>query len=127
MTWAAKYIGIPWVAGESDCWAFARRVWLEVFGWHVPPVNVDAMSRLASTRAMLAPDMYVGWQPATGPAEGAAVVMSKGRHASHVGVWTYADGGGVVHSVQGVGVVFTPLPAMAAMGLKVLAYYWRAG
>lgn len=125
-SWATRYIGQPWEPGHNDCWAFARRVWHEQFGWVVPPVYVDALNRLASARAMQAQGMYVGWETASGPTEGSAVVMSKGRHASHVGVWTQADGGGVVHSVQGMGVVFTPLPALAAMGLKVLAYYRRA-
>lgn len=126
MTWPAQYIGQPWEPGSNDCWAFARRVWREQFGWIVPAVDVDAHNRLASTRAMQAPSMYQGWETAPGPSEGAAVVMGKGRHPAHVGIWTTADGGGVLHSVQGVGVIFTPLPALAAMGLKVLAYYRRA-
>lgn len=126
MTWAARYIGLPWVAGESDCWCFARRVWWEVFGWVVPAVDVDAMDRLASARAMTAPRMYVGWIRVDVPGEGDAVLMGKNRRAAHVGIWTEADGGGVVHSVQGVGVVFTPPQTLSGMGLNVLGYYRRA-
>ncbi|MFZ5917046.1 MAG: hypothetical protein ACOYZ7_08950 [Chloroflexota bacterium] len=51
--------------------------------------------------------------------------MGQSSRAGHVGVWTDADGGGVVHGVRGAGVVFTRLPALAAMGYRVLGYYTR--
>lgn len=125
MSWAAPYIGIDWVAGESDCWAFARRVWREVFHLDVPAVDVDAHSRLLSTRAFASHPEYAQWRPVPVPGDGDAVLMGKNTRASHIGIWCTADGGGVVHSVQGCGVVFTKPAALASMGLRVLTYYRR--
>lgn len=124
MSWAAQYIGIPWVAGESDCWAFARRVWRERFGLEVPVIDVDAHSRLASSREFSEHEEYAHWEPIEAPADGDAVMMGKNKVISHIGVWC-GPAKGVVHSVQGVGVVFTKLPALAGMGLRVLRYYRR--
>lgn len=127
MTWANQYIGQPWIAGEHDCWAFARRVWREQYGWDVPAVDVDALSRLDSARAMQAPSMYADWQGTAAPGEGDAVLMGRSSRAAHVGVWTGEAGGGIVHNVQGIGVIFTPPERLQDMGLRVLQYYRRAG
>ena len=124
MSWASQYIGIPWVAGESDCWAFARRVWRERFGFDVPAVDVDAHSRLASSREFADHEEYVNWEPVEMPADGDAVMMGKNKWVSHIGVWC-AQAKGVVHSVEGIGVVFTKPPALQGMGLRVLGYYRR--
>jgi hypothetical protein len=125
MSWAARYIGIPWVAGESDCWAIARRIWREVFGWIVPAVDVDAHNLYATVRAFQGHREYARWRRVALPTDGAAVLMGKSARACHVGVWAEADGGGVVHSLEGIGVVFTPPASLIAAGWRVLGYYER--
>lgn len=124
--WAAHYIGEPWVAGDNDCWAFARRVWREVFGWEVPAVDVDALNRLATVRAFQRHPERAAWRRVEAPSEGGGVLMGKSARPSHVGVWTEADGGGVVHCVQGAGVVFSSPAALALSGFRVLGHYMRA-
>ena len=126
MSWAAQYIGIPWVAGESDCWHFARRVWREQFGLDVPTIDVDATSRLLSARAFGGHAETARWQSVDSPVEGDAVLMGKSRRPSHVGIWVEADGGAILHSVEGIGVICTPVSALVGMGLRVLGYYRRA-
>lgn len=126
MTWAAKYIGEPWVAGANDCWAFARRVWREEFGFDVPAVDVDAINRLSCSRAFRDHPERQSWDQIGQPEEGAAVLMGKSDRASHVGIWTQADGGGVVHCLEGVGVVFSAPAALRSTGLKVLGWYRRS-
>jgi hypothetical protein len=125
MTWAANYIGQPWISGEADCWAFARRVWREQFGWVVPAVDVDALKPLATMREFRDNPEYANWTSVDTPRDGDAVLMSKSSRAGHVGVWADADGGGILHSVQSAGVVFTPPARLSGMGLRVLAYYRR--
>ena len=124
--WPAMYIGDPWMPGEHDCWHFARRVWREVFGLVVPVVEVDAINRMAATRAFSSHPEVGAWQRLNAPEEGAGVLLGKSARPAHVGVWTMQDGGGLVHCVEGAGVVFQSPAALAASGWRVLGYYLRA-
>lgn len=45
------------------------------------------------------------------------------RHPSHVGVWVDVDGGGVLHCINGAGVVFQPIKALKAGGWGHLEFY----
>jgi len=123
--WATRYIGDPWISGEHDCWAFARRVWREVFGWDVPAVDVDALNKMETVRAFNTHPERSRWSKVDRPIDGAGVLMGKSGRASHVGVWTDADGGGVVHCVQGIGVVFNTAQSLALTGFRVLGWYVR--
>ena len=123
--WASQYIGLPWVAGSSDCWSFARSVWREHFGWDVATVDVDAASRLQSLKAFDAHPEYEHWQMVEQPQKGDACLMGKSDRPSHIGVYLAADGGGVLHSLETAGVVFTPVAALPSVGLRVLSWHRR--
>lgn len=125
MTWAAQYIGDPWVAGEHDCWAFARRVWREHFGLQVPAVDVDALNRLACSRAFATHPEQQNWYKVSAPADGDAVLMGKNDRPSHVGVWCAAGRGCIVHCMETVGVVAHTPTTLALTGFRVLGYYRR--
>lgn len=125
MHWAAEYIGDPWVAGEHDCWAFSRRVWREKFGMDVPAVDVDACNRLACVRAFDGHEEKASWYHVDTPQEGDAVLLAQSRHPSHVGVWVDADGGGVLHCVEGIGVVFQTISSLKVAGWHGLEFYRR--
>ena len=125
--WAARYIGRPWVAGVSDCWHFARTVWAEVFGLKVPAVAVDARSALAGRRA-LRDASRAGWTRIEVPLEGDAVLMSTGARPCHVGVWAAPDGTpGVLHSVEGAGVIWTPAAWIGTLGYQIMGFWRRDG
>lgn len=117
--WAVGYIGAAWTPDEHHCWAFCCRIWHEVFGWDVAEVAVDGSSPYAARRAF--GQGNEGWQPVDTPQEGDAVLMARGRHPCHVGVWA---AGGVLHSVEGAGGIHTP-PARL-QGFRVIGYYRRA-
>ena len=122
--WAERYIGTPWVAGDSDCWNLARRVWAEHFGQQVPAVAVDAASPLAGRRAIREADMSQ-WDEVPQPLEGDAVLMAKGALPCHVGIWL--DFGAVLHSIEGAGVVCTPRRRLHDIGFRIVGFYrWRA-
>jgi hypothetical protein len=132
--WADRYLGEPWVAGSHDCWLFARRVWSERFGWHVPALEVDALDRLASLRAFAEHHEYRHWAAVDAPAstlcEGDACLMGKSHRASHIGVVIQIPGAGsgcsglgVLHCLQGSGVVFTPHERLCVLGLRAIAHY----
>lgn len=122
--WAEKYIGEPWVAGENDCWAFARKVWREQFGVEVPVLDVDACNRLACSRAFATHAEKDAWRRVETPMDGDAALIGQSERPSHVGV--FAEGG-VLHCVQGAGVVFASLPALVSSGWRVLGWYRRGG
>jgi len=124
--WASGYIGGAWVAGQSDCWAFARRVWRERFRLEVPAVAVDAVDPRAGRRAFAVDPASVGWAVAAHPCEGDAVLMAKGRSPCHVGIWIAPrEGAGVLHAVEGAGVIFTPVPRLHDLGYRVAGFYRR--
>ena len=124
MHWATEYIGTPWVSGVSDCWHFARRVWREQFGIVVPVVNVDAASALAGRKAFRDQSRH-GWHEVQTPMEGDAVLMTMAQTPCHVGIWLDPEGGGVLHSVEGIGAIFTPDARLAGMGYHVCSYHRR--
>lgn len=114
--WAAGYLGRAWVPGEHDCWGFVRAVWRERWGLEVPALAVDAQRVMACARAVAAEREAPVWRPVeSGQArEGDAVLLARGGYPTHVGLWL--ELGGVLHCLQGVGVVFTPVGQLAAQG-----------
>jgi cell wall-associated NlpC family hydrolase len=123
MSWAAQYIGQPWVHGEHDCWAFFRRVQAERFGRQVPAIDVDAFDVRACVAAFTGHDERARWQEVQQPQEGDAVLMSQSRVPTHVGVWV---DGGVLHCVRGAGVVFSSLRGLKSFPYNVTGYYRAA-
>jgi len=124
--WAETYLGDAWVAGTHDCWAFARRVWRERFGLAVPAIDFAAHSALACRRALAQQPERQNWLEVMQPAEGDAVLMGKNARPAHVGVWVAANGGAVLHCLEGAGVVCNSLTALQINGWRVLGYYRRA-
>lgn len=125
--WALGYLGLPWVNGERDCFQFFRQVQLERFERALPPYIVDAGRVLDCVRAINANPERQRWDEVAAPAEGDAVLMSQSRVPTHVGVWVEANGGGVLHCVQGAGVVFSQLSHLPRLGYKVTGFYRFGG
>ena len=125
MHWATPYIGMPWVAGRSDCWNFARRVWQERFGWAVPLVDIDVSDARAARHALAAQPIGDTWAQVDRPVEGDAVLMAMGARPCHVGVWIEPESGpGVLHSVDGAGVIFNPQDRLV---YRIVGFWrWRA-
>lgn len=122
--WASAYIGSPWIAGDSDCWSFARRVWRERFGLDVASVAANSIDPRAVRRAFAAGQ--AGWQAVVNPREGDGVLMARGQWPCHVGVWIApVEGAGVLHSVEGAGVVFTPPVQLGRIGYRIIGFYRR--
>lgn len=118
--WAAPYIGQP----APDCWAFARRVWAERFGAVLPILPYDVTDHRALRRQLEGAEAH-GWVQVLAPAEGDAVLMTRGARPCHVGVWIAPDDcPGVLHWVEGQGVVYSPLSHLAGLGYAA-ASFWR--
>lgn len=121
--WAEAYIGTPWIAGESDCWNLAIRIWRERFGFMVDPVDVDPRDPRAVRRGFGQGGEVARWQEVEAPHEGDAVLMALGVHPCHVGVWV--DPGLVLHSVEAAGVICMPRTRLSGMGYRIVGIYRR--
>lgn len=112
--WTDRWIGRPWVAGESDCWSLARAVWAHEFGRALPPLPVDPRDLAAGVRALRAG--RAGWIEVDRPAEGDAVLMARGVRPCHVGVWVAPDR--VLHALERTGAVCTPAARLGELGYR---------
>lgn len=127
--WAAALIGRPYAAGaegpeEFDCWGLFRSVQRDFFGRHVPAMpEVERLDLMACARAIRDSGERANWLPVEIPREGDAVLMARASHPSHVGVWIDTDGGGVLHCVQGAGVLFSSLAALRRDGWGGVRFY----
>lgn len=121
--WAVKYIGKPWERVEHNCWTFFRIVQHEQFGRDIPDYAFDASNRRNSAQAVSANPERSNWEKVETPKEGDAVLLAHARFPSHVGVWVDADGGGVLHCVNGPGVVFQSVTILKASGWGHLEFY----
>jgi hypothetical protein len=115
----ADYIGIPWVAGAQgpdayDCMGFFRRLQGEHFGIAVPTIIAPDYDDPACLVQLFGThEERRRWPRIDKPEHGCAVII---RNPLHIGTWLQIDGGGVLHSVRGVGVIFTHDAAWATSG-----------
>lgn len=109
-SWAAGYIGLPWVAGAQgphafDCMGFFRFVQGKHFGIDVPPIIAPDYDDPAKLTSMFARhEERDHWLLTEQPTHGCAVIIHR---PLHIGVWLDVDGGGVLHCARGTGVIFT--------------------
>lgn len=108
--WATKYIGIPWEQAAQgpyayDCWGFFRMVQREHFNIVVPLVLApDYNDSTALVNLFSRHEENHHWSAIAVPQDGDAVIIHR---PFHIGVWLDIDGGGVLHCIKGIGVIYT--------------------
>lgn len=119
--WATNYLGLPWVKGQHECGHFFCAVQKAQFGLDVQVIDADAMSLRSCIRALNGehPE-FQNWREVSDPQEGDCVRLSHSKHPHHVGVWVDVDGGGVLHCVEGAGVVFSTRRALKTGGWNIV-------
>lgn len=128
--WAAQLAGKPWAKGAAgpdafSCWGLLRYCMAEVYGKPIPEIDeVDETSIRSIFRAFRTSEHWDGWHQVDKPADGDAVLMSHGLHPHHIGIWLDIDGGGVLHAVEKIGVLFSSPAGLKRNGWQVLGY-WR--
>lgn len=132
MHWAIKYIGIPWEAGAEgpdafDCRTLFIDIQRKIYGRQVTPIMTDAEDTKAILKAFQNHPEFRQWQRVDTPKDGDAVLLRQSRYPCHIGVWLEADGGKILHSVQGAGVVFQSVHDLISNGWQVQAYYGFVG
>lgn len=122
---ADQYIGLPWSQDgngpdEWNCWNLLRHLLRKYFNKNIPLIGLEDSEQL---RAMYKERLNSGaWVRGDNPAHGRAVLLKGGMHP-HVGLYLDIDGGGVIHSLEGSKVVFTPLGALRMLGFGKIEYY----
>ncbi len=130
MHWAEELIGHPYRLGGQgpdafDCWGLVRWVIARRFSRELPLIPIGASdARMILTAFRDHPERQ-NWSLVTNPIEGDCVLMRKSRHPVHVGVWLIVDGGGVLHAIEGNGVVFQRVRDLTASGWRIEGFYRR--
>lgn len=128
--WATEYIGKPWALGAQgpdayDCWNFVRTVMRDRFNVAMPDVHVA--QTLESTAGQLETnEERQNWTRILTPREGDVVLLARSRLPVHIGICVIANGSlGVLHCVQGAGVMFQRIDKLKFSGWGSLQFYRR--
>ena len=130
--WAFDYIGKPWKSGcggpeAFDCWGLVVDVYRHQYGKVLSTISVPENNLKALIQTINKHPERQHWKTVLLPQEGAVALMRQSRYPIHVGLWIDVDGGGILHCIQGTGVVFQSLQALELIGWKVEAYYTYRG
>lgn len=129
MHWAEQYLGKPWESGAQgpdsfNCWGLVRTVAKAHFGFEPPLIVIDESIGSAVRAAFRTHPAHAQYQCVTHPIAGDIVEMGSAKDMWHVGIWLDVDGGGILHSVQGVGVVYTQTRHLKMLGWS-RTIFWR--
>lgn len=131
--WAAQYIGTPWAKGGEgpdayNCWNFFRMVQLKHFGIGIGPVQADEDVPREFIEAFRTHPDRAQWHEVLRPREGDGVEVWHIKYPWHIGVWVDVDGGGLLHCVRGMGVIFSRGVELPAQGFgRIVCYRHLSG
>lgn len=129
MHWSAPLIGKPYVARARgphafDCWGVLQWGWRVRLGLAVPDVREDAGGAFRSVMrdgSYATEGIEAVEVPQAEAIECDAVFMTSRALPHHCGMWIEpGPRGGVLHAIEGPGVVFQRVPDLAAHGLSIL-------
>lgn len=118
----ATYIGLPYEHGaygpdSFNCWGLLSFVERRHFGVIMPLVDLDDANDCTS---MFRGKLSSGeWRYAEEPGDGDAALL-RGGTAPHVGIYV---NGGVLHAMEGIGVIWTPLSKLRNIGFCSVKHY----
>lgn len=125
----ASLMGKPHVPGAEgpdayDCWGVAKTVQRELFHRELPSIKApptDIRMLVAFVREHMARDQ---WKVAEIDRQnGQLVELAHGKHPFHIGVYLDIDGGGILHSLAGIGVAFDRPIVLTASGWRKFIYH----
>lgn len=122
---ACELIGIPYLEGGNslegfNCWGLLRHIQREYFSTYVadaPIGDEDECLRIFKENVE-----RKTWQSVGTPEHGDCVLL-RGGSRPHVGVYLDIDGGGVIHALEGSGVVYTVTNHLRMLGFSSTKYY----
>lgn len=120
-----SYLGNPWLEGatgphEFDCWGLLRYIMRHHYGKiveQIPLGNPAAILDVVQGKLT-----YGEWVQLDEPKDGCGALL-RGGSEPHVGVWLQNDGGGVLHSIKGSGVVYSNKRDLKVLMFPRVKYY----
>jgi hypothetical protein len=130
--WAFDYIGKPWEVasagpGSYDCWGLVVEIHKRFHNRDLQIISVEENNLRELIQTIDSHPERAFWDVIHNPMEGDIALMRQSRHPIHVGIWLDVDGGGMLHSMQGAGVIFQNLQSLTLAGWKVENYYRYKG
>lgn len=123
-------VGKPYKQGAAgpdfyDCWGLAQVVQRGLFGREMPTIESPPSDNDPRTMIRFIRDHHARkqWRQVDGPGHGRLVEMCRSSLPFHIGVYLEIDGGGILHSAQGIGVGFDPLNTMVVTGWRGLTFH----
>jgi cell wall-associated NlpC family hydrolase len=120
-----EYLNLPHKPGgigplEYDCWNLLRHLQKKYFGVTLPDAPIGDE---AACLALFKDKAESGeWQAVAKPEHGDCALL-RGGTWPHVGIYLDFDGGGVLHAMEGSGVIWTRLPKLRSFGFGRTVYY----
>lgn len=103
-----------------NCWGLLRYIQSRYYNRHLPAA---AIGNADACLLMHASALHTGvYSQVSTPEDGDCVLLRAGTNP-HVGVYLSNDGGGVLHSVAGMGVIWTPIHDLNRFGYARRIFY----
>lgn len=128
MHWSQNYIGLPHKEGGRardglDCWGLIRLVYKEQADIELPELPGIGAAKVLETCHTVIKELEVSWIEIPRPVECCAVGMSQKEAIHHVGIYTGADGGKIIHCWGSQNVVADTLRVLRIYGFRTIKFY----
>ena len=124
MHWITNFFGQQWHPTEYNCWSFVADVYDRILALSlIISEPIDAGNKLGVAREIRIAASCGDWIEMEIPDEFDVVLMGRSTTGTHVGVWTNADGGRIVHCEEGQGVGSMTLKRAQDLGYKLIKFY----
>lgn len=125
-------IGVPYKLGqdgpeEFDCWGLARYVQKNLFNRELPKIENRPSTLLGMAKLVRDHSVRKEWSILEKPVDGCLVEMSHNKHCYHIGVYLSSNGGGIIHSIESIGVCWDRLIHLKAAGWRKFVYHGYIG
>ncbi len=121
--WAVKYIGKSWLNGEYDCWGMVRDIYKNELNIELSPIVANANNLREVFCEFKKSSNYNHLKETDKLRDKNIVVLTQNKYPCHVGVYCDIDGGGILHNMQNVGVVFQKLPELKMNGWHIMEIF----
>ena len=126
LAWINDYVGIPYKHGGRDwegldCYGLVKLVYQEEYGIVLRDWATEAMEMRGKMDAISSVLFSGEWEEVEEPDDGCFAVCKRLRAAHHLGLYY---GGGVLHAVEGTGVIYQPMGRFMANFNKVTFGRW---
>ena len=108
-----------------DCWTATRLIQEKCFGRVLPRIAIQSADPRSYIKAVLEGEALLNWQRIETPVHGCIVELVRGTVPNHVGTYFEIPEfkvHGLVHCLNGAGMVFDPIMTLHAAGWRRFTY-----